>query len=1375
MNLKTTLALLILVAAGGTILWFGPSLPWAQPAAHPDAGTRAALEELSPARLTRIEVSAGGHLTRLERAPGGAWSLPGKWPTRTAEVNALVELLGGLRTRFEPIPIRGDTDLARFGLDKPAATVKLETEDRKVTFTLGEEPAEVVQNRFSRPTYLRLGDKPEVVRLGPGIVDVLDRPTDYYQQRRLFPGERVAREDNPQEKTERLAARSLEAEEKKEGGVHFRLAHQGDAWELSYPTRDRLDPRARDALLAAVPDLWAERFVGPDVVDAAKVVGTPDAGLPSALTSLMWTDTLLKKIGLDKPEYVLTVTRNDGEAVMLLVGKVSGTRSRKVTRPPPPGMPPGMGAMEQEVKEEFRYAMLQGNAQVFEIKADKLKDVFVKPDTLRDPQVARFKPADARRLELTHDGQEIVFIKDKERWKLDKPLQADADREKVNDLLFKLSSLEARDKDILDNADLKTYGLDKPATVVKVTVEEEAKGEGDTRTKKSRTLTLKLGKDDKEAKKLYVQTDDWPRVNAVEDSLAPLVARPALAYRGKRVLDFTAADLAKIEIRRGDKAGYALQQDNGRWKLNAAPGAEADADTPTVSQLADRLSNLEALEYVSNAPKAEELEPQYGLGKPALVVRLQFADKAKAPQTLHVGKARGAKPGYFARVANGLEPSAVFAVNNDVFTALDRDALAFLPHELWRVLPEEVAALKVRKEEQPEYRLARADKGWRVEGPFSAPALAGAADALVQELAAPVCESFKALEAKNLTEYGLDKPYLTLALAAKDGKEHTLLVGAPTEKGSLSRFAKVSDRPAVFVVNDLFLSSTDRAALDLLDPVLLKLDPAKIERVQSKAGGEALTIERKGEEWKVTEGPGTPFAADAGAMATETSVWAVLRADRFAAYGDKLDAAKYGLDKPEITVTVSARDGEKETSHVVELGKPAAEVPGGRYARVGNVPGVAVLAPSVASVLARTHLDFVNRTMLKLDPASVTAVQRQMGSDTLELTRNDDGWRLTRPVDDKADDRAVGDLVSQLAGLRARRVAEYPAKDLKAFGLDAPQTVVTLKPGGQVLKIGKAADEAGGDPFALVEGNPAVFVLPGAMAKRLVGAPLAFRDRAVARFADADKVVLERGPRKAVFARVDGSWKLTEPLTAPAEQDDLDEFVNTLAKLRADELVAEKPGPDELKRYGLDRPEVRYRLQAGEQDVLNLLVGDREKDGPRVYAKLAGRDLVFLLDPKLSARALGEFRPRAVWPVPLDAVQIQSLRYEYAKNPFTLEKSELGAWQVAGKPDLKPNPEAVNETLAALANLKLVRYAMDRGADPKLFGLDPPELVLEVATRTGKRTLQIGAVVGGTKQRYARVPDPDRSDVFVLEEADVAKIMRDAAAFTKAPVTRPLP
>src|SRR5205823_3158378 len=131
-------------------------------------------------------------------------------------------------------------------------------------------------------------------------------------------------------------------------------------------------------------------------------------------------------------------------------------------------------------------------------------------------------------------------------------------------------------------------------------------------------------------------------------------------------------------------------------------------------------------------------------------------------------------------------------------------------------------------------------------------------------------------------------------------------------------------------------------------------------------------------------------------------------------------------------------------------------------------------------------------------------------------------------------------------------------------------------------------------------------------------------------------------------------------------------------------LVAEKPSAEELKGYGLDKPEARWKLFAGDQEVLSLVIGGREKVGIRRYAQLGGKDIVFLLDPKLSVRSLAEFRTRTVWAPPLDAAQIESVRFEYAKNPFVLEKTEAG-WRVVDKPDVRPNTATVNETLAALA------------------------------------------------------------------------------------------
>ena len=236
MNLRTTLALFVLAAAGGAVLWFGASLPNALdpiPKAPPpaDAGSRAILDYIDPETLTFIRIApADRPAVELRRSDAG-WAVPGNWPVNPDPVKELTKLLGGLRPRFEPEPA---ADLSKYGLDHPAVTVHLTTTGGEHTLAFGRRSAEA-GDPFTQETYVRVDDKPEVLRLGPGLIDELDRPADAYQQRRLFPKERTAKSAEGQEKGERLEGKSLTVTDKAQGGSIYSLDRGADGWELSAP------------------------------------------------------------------------------------------------------------------------------------------------------------------------------------------------------------------------------------------------------------------------------------------------------------------------------------------------------------------------------------------------------------------------------------------------------------------------------------------------------------------------------------------------------------------------------------------------------------------------------------------------------------------------------------------------------------------------------------------------------------------------------------------------------------------------------------------------------------------------------------------------------------------------------------------------------------------------------------------------------------------------------------------------------------------------------------------------------------------------------------------------------------------------------------
>jgi len=451
-------------------------------------------------------------------------------------------------------------------------------------------------------------------------------------------------------KNEKLLAKSVSVNFDIEGKqTSFNLVNNADDWQLSKPVgKDNLDPKARDAFLGSIPDLWAEKFVTQD----------------------------LAKAGLAKPERTLLVTRNDGSTITLQIGNVSSTKTSKKIRPPVPGTPPGMPPQEETIIQEMRFAKILDNDQIFEINGDGLKNIFVPVDQIRDPMLARINATDAVKCEIQQGSTSLSLVKKEGRWKIESPVQADADPEKVNELLTKLSTLEARGADIIDNPKLADFALERPENKITITLEEETKplAKDKVPEKKTRSVTYFLGKKDAKAKKLYVAVDGFPRVNFVEEVVATLAARPAMAYRGKRILDLATTDMNAINIKTKSSDISFSKAPEGKWVILNPKGVEID--DPKVSQLANSLSTFEVAEFLEETPTKEDLVSKYGLDKPIVTLEIGLADSKKPLKKMIIGKPLAPKPGFFARLGS---EGPVFVISNDLVASLQKETLSYLP------------------------------------------------------------------------------------------------------------------------------------------------------------------------------------------------------------------------------------------------------------------------------------------------------------------------------------------------------------------------------------------------------------------------------------------------------------------------------------------------------------------------------------------------------------------------------------------------------------------------------------------------------------------------------------------------------------------------
>jgi Domain of unknown function (DUF4340) len=181
-------------------------------------------------------------------------------------------------------------------------------------------------------------------------------------------------------------------------------------------------------------------------------------------------------------------------------------------------------------------------------------------------------------------------------------------------------------------------------------------------------------------------------------------------------------------------------------------------------------------------------------------------------------------------------------------------------------------------------------------------------------------------------DYGLKTPQAKVEITVtKDGKPVTSTYDFGKDAPDGTQYAKQGQRDLIFTVNKNVLMGLPNAGIDVLDPVVFKLDnPDKVTKVtltgwQNLIGSPVtLEIEHKDKKWELKKGPPN-FNLDGSKVQKLLDDLRVCRAERFVVFktGPKpdmeLDVAKGALlieltvegEAKPITLTIGKLDGDK--------------------------------------------------------------------------------------------------------------------------------------------------------------------------------------------------------------------------------------------------------------------------------------------------------------------------------------------------------------------------------------------------------------------------------------------------------------------------------
>ena len=386
------------------------------------------------------------------------------------------------------------------------------------------------------------------------------------------------------------------------------------------------------------------------------------------------------------------------------------------------------------------------------------------------------------------------------------------------------------------------------------------------------------------------------------------------------------------------------------------------------------------------------------------------------------------------------------------------------------------------------------------------------------------------------------------------------------------------------------------------EKVFAALESDKIAEIKvSSASGEATTLKKDNGAWQMTE----PIAvkADDSEVSGITSALASVEMTRVVDE-NPTNLTDYGLSNPRILLNFKT-SGDKDYRKLL-IGEKS-PTGGDLFAKRNDEKRVFLVPAFQESTFNKSTFDLREKTLLKFDRDKVDSIDLTAGGKTTAFAKQGTDWKITKPLDARADFSAVEGLVGRLQSAQMKSIvaAEATPEDLKKYGLDKPDTTVNLKAGSATATLVLGAKTPDNMVYARDLSKPAVMTVESSLVDELKKGADDYRRKDLFEFRayNANRVELTRGKDVVVFERVKGQgenaqdkWRRVSPNAADADRDKVDAMLAKLANMRATSFVDGKgsltPALEIHVKFDDGKKEERVTFVKDGADVLALRPGE---------------------------------------------------------------------------------------------------------------------------------------------------------------------------------------
>ena len=514
-------------------------------------------------------------------------------------------------------------------------------------------------------------------------------------------------------------------------------------------------------------------------------------------------------------------------------------------------------------------------------------------------------------------------------WRLKAPFQADANDEKVNQMLDDI--LNKRVKQILEVPELTQYGLDTP----NITLAFWTDGT-------SPTATFFIGKKAINYS-VYIKEKSEAHIFLIESSALDDLTKAPTDLRDRSVANFNAETVSNIQFKYQDVGSTSqsktvnCEKQGDTWHI--AHPIEAKADAQEIERILSELLLLQVSTFEvdsADAIAAVELE-KYGLDAPRIQVKLTDGDLTYA---LAIGSTippeHGKREHVYVKVA--IHHEFVYTVPDDIYRLLNRSAFDLRDK---RVIDFQRTATNrfvvTIKGQQDVVCTKGLDNTWELQTPTGRiKADAKAVDDLLFGIDALEAVAFVESHVRNLESYGLAAPSIKVAFTQQgEEKPAILLIGDSAEDETV--YVKAEQSSQVVRVKSALIDKIALGAAWLRDKQVLNFHIDDAIRLTLRGADVApLTCQRLGTNWRLT----APVKEEANNAEVNAIIYELdnLMADEFVGNNAALTDSTTGFSNPNVQLTVELRD---QKVYTLQIGKTDAA--GRYYARLQHEPDLIFL------------------------------------------------------------------------------------------------------------------------------------------------------------------------------------------------------------------------------------------------------------------------------------------------------------------------------------------------------------------------------------------------------------------------------------------------